>query len=429
MSAPGPDLFPYWAWKVTPDLSAQLLFDLFSFISTPGNRLPPAMLEACLHVFSKKPPSTSILDLRPISIPNTAVRILSSAVKTALLPFAEVLHPAQHGFIPERDIGDPIREVADRIYSHHRSSQPLISLFIDMRKAYDSVNRFSLITILHHFHIPDPILFAVSNLLQPTFCTTALQPPTRVPVERGVPQGSPLSPLLFVFMYDILISNLSHLSPAAFADDLYLASPTPGPLDDAYRSFTTFEAATGLALNRAKCVVLPVGNPPPFDTSSPWATVPVENSFRYLGILIGPSLSFPALLKTPTERIIERIGQLKALKLTFSQRLRAANTFLSPILSYLFRFIWFPPDSLHPIARLISEYVSPIPNALPPELISLPTSRGGMAPPLRHLPSLNLATLLSIPPTPPPLTQPQHPSFDLQDLLAEPPQPRPTPTP
>ena len=114
-------------------------------------------------------------------------------------------------------------------------------------------------------------------------------------------QCCPLSPLLFAVAMDILLRRLQRLCPSsverAFADDtaMTLASvPRDGPVVS--NIFREFAAISGMHLNNAKCVFIPLWQTTVADAAASlaswvpsWANFTVRFWGKYLGFAVGPA--------------------------------------------------------------------------------------------------------------------------------------------
>ena len=87
----------------------------------------------------------------------------------------------------------------------------------------------------------------------------------QVPVRVGVPQGSPLSPLLFtIFINDLVEGLAQRIYISAFADDVLIwdtvssSEGTPGRVQAALVFIEEWSAKWGLVFDAAKCKALDV---------------------------------------------------------------------------------------------------------------------------------------------------------------------------
>ena len=84
-------------------------------------------------------------------------------------------------------------------------------------------------------------------------------PSVGIPINRGVKQGCPLSPLLFALCYDFLLRKLAtegHSGLFAFADDLAITNPLRDGITRALTTICRFARFSGLGLNIHKTVIL-----------------------------------------------------------------------------------------------------------------------------------------------------------------------------
>ena len=144
---------------------------------------------------------------RPISLINMDVKIASKVMAMRLesiLPF--LVHHSQNAFIKGRSIFDAIRTIDDILEYAKRNSRTGILVAIDFEKAFDSLNRTFLVKVLQKFHFGTYFLQWIrtfyknlsSCVLNNGFTTNFFS------VSRGVRQGDPLSPLLFILSLEIL---------------------------------------------------------------------------------------------------------------------------------------------------------------------------------------------------------------------------------
>ena len=96
------------------------------------------------------------------------------------------------------------------------------TVFLDLRKAFDTVDHLLLINKLKSPGVAGKSLewfrSYLSGRVQQTMCVNALSPPAKITV--GVPQGSILGPLLFLVYINGIQSELQHSKMTMFADDM-----------------------------------------------------------------------------------------------------------------------------------------------------------------------------------------------------------------
>jgi hypothetical protein len=133
---------------------------------------------------------------------STTYKILSNIILSRLTPYAEeIIEEHQCGFRRNRSSTDHIFCIHQILEKKWEYSEAVHQLFIDFKKAYDSVRREVLYNILIEFGIPMKLVRLVKMCLNETYSRVQVGKhlSDTFPIKNGLKQGDALLPLLFNF--------------------------------------------------------------------------------------------------------------------------------------------------------------------------------------------------------------------------------------
>ena len=263
-----------------------------------------------------------------------------------------MLYENQYGFREKRSTQHAIIDIVNQIQTNMDKNMYTCGIFIDLQKAFDTVNHSILLQKLQHYGIRGIINDWFSSYLLNRIQTTQIGTVVsdKETVLSGVPQGSVLGPLLFLIYINDIHNSTDKLKFSLFADDTNLLYA-----DNDLRSLETtvnheliklyhWLTANKLSLNVKKSnfvifhshqkrldyqVDLKI-----FDNhSNTFSSLEHKNYVKYLGVLIDSGLTWKDHIDYVASKISKSIGIIAKLR-HFVPRSTTSDIYRSLILPY-----------------------------------------------------------------------------------------------
>ncbi|XP_058758128.1 uncharacterized protein LOC131631355 [Vicia villosa] len=381
--SPGPDglnpTFYQNFWHVCGE-------DIFAAVRVWFERgsLPATNNDTNICLIPKCSNPSSMKDLRPIALCNVIYKIISKLLANRMKKcLAKTVSEEQSAFVEGRSILDNAMIAIEIIHSLKRKTKgnkAHLALKIDMSNAYDRVDWGFLRCMLSRMGFADKwiqwVMMCVTTVNYSILVNTEIVGP--IQPGRGLRQGDPLSPYLFILISEGLSAlikgavakgdihgvqicrgapSVSHL---LFADDCFLfCRASISEVTNIMEILKTYEAASGQEVNLNKSEVFFSRNlsiPAQEDIARIMGVRHVLGTGTYLGLPSMIGRSKKATFEFIKDRIWKRINSWKGRSLSKAGKEVMIKSVLQSIPSYIMSIFIIPDGVINDIERMLNTF-------------------------------------------------------------------------
>ena len=313
---------------------------------------------------------------RPISLLNADYKIIAKIIARRLnRVLGKLIDPNQYAFIKGRNAGDMIREIDDIIELEKLKGEKSILLSIDYAKAFDTLSTKTITKAMKIYGFKQTFLDWVDILLKDRkSCIKNNNYISRFfDMERGVRQGCPLSPLLFICTVELLARNIRKdnkikgitldqknrpVKIRQFADDTTLFLRDQIDFREILSKIKQFALFSGLELNKKKSMAMIMEN----KESEKYKIhdIQVVNQVKILGVHLS-NLKQPSDIEENYSKKIEQLEKLCKLwskrKLSIIGKIIIIKTFGISLFTHLINSIGIDKANITRINQIIFRFI------------------------------------------------------------------------
>ncbi|CAL1377121.1 unnamed protein product [Linum trigynum] len=379
--APGPDGYSFAFFKKQWGVIKEDVLKAFNNFHYNG-RIPRCIAHSFFCLIPKKEAVEEIRDFRPISLRSSVNKLLS---KTITERHRSVVMKAvsgnQFGGLKGRQIHEASLIANELIDSRRKSGKPGLVFKLDIEKAFDNVNWNCLFKILDSFCFPQRAKLWIKGLVTSPVLSVLVNGEAAgfFKTHKGLRQGDPMSPFLFLLVMDILSAMLETLRSEGCISGFFMDEPNSRGevthllyVDDTIifceaneehvlnllSTLVCFQAVTGLRINVEKSMMFPVGsvqNPEIYACifGCGWSYLPTI----YLGLPLGASPNSTAVWNRVLLRFQTRLECWRSKFLSLGGRIILCKSCLSSQPLFQFSLLRAPKATIHKMEQMQRSFI------------------------------------------------------------------------
>lgn len=266
--SPGPDNITNEILKIGAPLLLLHLTQVFN-LCLKTEKVPKQWCNSDIVLIYKKGDPLDIGNYRPISLLPSIYKLFSTILLSRITPIIDASQPIeQAGFRSGFSTIDHIHTLEQVLEKHKEFNQPLYVAYVDYAKAFDTITHTSIWKALKVCGVSKTYANIIKNIYSKSTSRIKMENKgEQFSIEKGVKQGDPLSPKLFIAVLECVFRNLDwsqngiwvlghHLSHLRFADDIIVFAKSAKELEQMMQSLAYESKKSGLQMNANKTKVM-----------------------------------------------------------------------------------------------------------------------------------------------------------------------------
>ena len=329
---------------------------------------------AILTLLYKDGEKEKLKNWRPISLLNTDYKIITKVLANRLKKkLDKIIHPDQTCGIKNRTIFENIIFTKDAIFFSNKHNKPLAIVSVDQSKAFDRVNRKFMLKILEKFGFGKNFVDWIKIIYNDTIsviCTNGHISKT-FDLTRGVRQGCPLSPLLYIIVAESIANTIrldknivGFKGPSSletklkcYADDTLIFLSDIKSITALFRLLEKFGKASEAKLNVDKSKLMLTGSLR--NVAIPNCELKKEKKLKILGVWVGDG--YTDVKSDNWDKVIDKITNTlnvwKARDISIFGRVLLVNALALSKLWYILRVEIPDKDVIISIEKEVRDFI------------------------------------------------------------------------
>ncbi|GKA13191.1 RNA-directed DNA polymerase, eukaryota [Tanacetum coccineum] len=329
--------------------------------------------------------TATVSDYRPISLIGSLYKVVTKILELRLSTvISDLISDVQTAFLPNRQILDGPFIINELLARCHQKNQRAMVFKVDFAKAYDSIRWDYLEDVLKSFGFGPKWCSWIRGSLNSGMASILVNgsPTSEFHFHRGLKQGDPLAPYLFILIMESLHLSFSRvidagifngiridsslmLSHLFYADDaVFIGEWSQGNLKGIIHILRCFSLLSGLSINLRKSHLLGVGIPSScvHEAATSIGCSVMQAPFKYLGVMVGGNMSLVKAWDDTINKLKVRLSRWELKTLSIGGRLTLLKSVLGSTPIYNMSLYKVPKAVLNSMEAIRRDFFNGIPD-------------------------------------------------------------------